>query len=194
MDSKLSCSWGKGCPVILSTEDLIMATPILTQVDWSKGRYDSYVLHPDGLLIATIHPPGFAWQVYNNEHNASVPNHMMFLSSRSHVCRGRWHIAALLPCPYRKLSTGKSYHCQLILVMGVKCTAKTLFNRQVHVYYYKMRGDLGDPFTITELLKSTSQNPHHFVMNAFESFISMGSEKEIQIRYLNQISGPTLSS
>jgi len=147
-----------------------MATPILTQVDWSKGRYDSYVLRPDGLLIATIHPPGFAWQVNNNKHDASVPNHMMFLSSRSQVCRGRWHIAALLPCPYRKLLSGKSYHCQLILVMGVKCTAKTLFNRQVNVYYYKMRGDLGDSCTITE----SSQNPHHFCNECLRVFYLYG--------------------
>ena len=33
-----------------------MAEPILTPVSWSKGRYDSYILHLDGLMVGTIHP------------------------------------------------------------------------------------------------------------------------------------------
>ena len=35
----------------------------LTQVPWSKGRYDSYTLRRDASLQGTIHPPSFAWLV-----------------------------------------------------------------------------------------------------------------------------------
>jgi hypothetical protein len=59
-----------------------MAAPILTQVPWSKGRYDSFVLHHDGTLIDTIQPPDFAWLVdKNEEYDAPFPNYIMFLSS-----------------------------------------------------------------------------------------------------------------
>jgi hypothetical protein len=29
----------------------LIVVPILTEVAWSKGKYDSYVLYPNGLLI-----------------------------------------------------------------------------------------------------------------------------------------------
>ena len=117
---------------------MIGAAPTLTPVAWSKGRYDSYVLQPDGLMIGTVHPPGLAWRVNNDE--LTIPDEMTFLSSRNQLCCGRWLVAALLPCPFRCLQTGSSYSCQLILVMGAKVTVgKSLMKREVNIYYYKMR-------------------------------------------------------
>jgi len=60
---------------------MIGAAPTLTPVAWSKGRYDSYVLRPDGSMIGTVHPPGLAWQVNNDE--LAIPDEMTFLSSRN---------------------------------------------------------------------------------------------------------------
>ena len=64
-------------------------------------------------------------------------------------------------------------------------------NRDVKIYYYKMRGDLSDS-AITDLFES-NPNPKQFVANLFESSISMGFEKHTRIRFLNQISGPCLA-
>ncbi len=56
--------------------------------------------------------------------------------------------------------------------MGAKVTEKSLMNRDVKIYYYKMRGDLSDS-AITDLFES-NPNPNQFVTNLFESSISMG--------------------
>ena len=163
--------------------------PMLTEVAWSKGRYDSYVLSPDGSMIGTVHPPGLAWRVNNN---CIIPKEMTFLSSRNQRCRGRWFVAALLPCPFKRLHTGSSFLCQLILVMGVKATVgNSLMEREVHIYYYKMRHDLSDS-AISDLFKSVP-NKKEFITTIFESSLTVGSEKTTQrIQLLNQISGPTL--
>ena len=142
-------------------------------------------------MIGTVHPPGFAWLVNNNSNQSTIPDDMKFISSRNQICHGRWFVAALLPRPFWCLKTGSSYQCQLILVMGTKVTAKLLMNRDVKIYYYKMRGDFSDS-AITDLFESNF-NPKQFVTNLFESSISMGFEKHTRIRYLNQISGPCLA-
>ncbi len=63
-----------------------MVAPILTKVAWSKGKYDSYVLYPNELLIGTVHPPGFAWLVNNNSNQSTIPDDMKFISSRNQIC------------------------------------------------------------------------------------------------------------
>ena len=164
---------------------MIGAAPTLTPVAWSKGRYDSYVLRPDGSMIGTVHPPGLAWQVNNDE--LAIPDEMTFLSSRNQLCRGRWFVAALLPCPFRCMQTGSSYSCQVILVMGVKViVGKSLMKREVNIYYYKMRRDLSDS-AISELFR-TNPSKKQFVTSLFESSLSMGSEETtLSICCLNQI-------
>jgi hypothetical protein len=157
-----------------------MVAPILTEVAWSKGKYDSYVLYPNGSLIGTVHPPGFAWLVNNDSNQSAIPDDMKFISSRNQLCRGRWLVAALLSRPFWCLKTGLSYQCQLILVMGAKVTAKSLMNRDGKIYYYKMRGDLSDS-AITDLFES-NPNPKQFVTNLFKSSTSMGFEKHTRIR------------
>ena len=165
--------------------------PLLTEVGWSKGRYDSYVLYPNGSLIGTVHPPGFAWLVNNDSNQSTNTDEMIFISSRNQRCRGRWFVAAILPCRFQSLKIGASYQCQLVLVMGAKVTATSLMNRDVKIYYYKMRGDLSHT-AITDLLDS-SPSPKQFVTNLFESSLSEGLEKHTRIRFLNQISGPSLA-
>ncbi len=73
-----------------------MVAPILTEAAWSKGKYDSYVLYPNGLLIGTVHPQGFAWLVNNDYNQSTIPDDMTFISSRNQLCRGRWFVATLL--------------------------------------------------------------------------------------------------
>jgi len=88
----------------------------------------------------------------------TIPDEMIFLSSRNQLCRGRWYIAALLPYPFRSLRIGSYDVCQLILVMGVKVTVdKSLMKREVNIYYYKMKSDLSDS-AISDLFK-TDPNP-----------------------------------
>ena len=158
---------------------------MLTDAPWSKGRYDSFELLPNGSLTCTIHPPGLAWGVNNDD--TTIPDEMTFLSSRNQQCRGRWYVAALLPHPFRSLCIG-SYSCQLILVMGVKVTVdKSLMKRKVNIYYYKMKSDLSDS-AISDLIK-TGLNPKQFVTHLFESSLTVGTEKTTQrILFLNQIS------
>ena len=169
---------------------MIGPAPTLTPAAWSKGRYDSYVLRPDGSMIGTVHPPGFAWRINNEE--LAIPDEMTFLSSRNQLCHGRWFVAALLPCPFRRLQIGSSYSCQLILVMGAKVTViKSLMKREVNIYYYKIRRDLSDS-AISDLFRS-NPSKKQFVTNLFESSLSIGSEETtLLIRLLNQISGPSL--
>ena len=76
---------------------MIGSEPILTEVAWSKGKYDSYVLKADGSMIGNLHPPDFAWMVNTNDNNMTIPDDMFFISSRNQCCRGRWLVAALLP-------------------------------------------------------------------------------------------------
>jgi hypothetical protein len=102
----------------------------------------------------------------------------------------RWFVGALLLRPFQLIGTGKKFSCQLILVMGVKATAKSLLNRWIDIYYYRMRRDLNQLY-IPNLMKR-SVNPKHFVINLFKSYLNKVSKKNVFIHYLNQISGPTL--
>jgi hypothetical protein len=90
-----------------------IVAPILTEVAWSKGKYDSYVLYPNGSLIGTVHPSGFAWLVNNNSNQSTIPDDMKFISSRNQICCGRWFVATLLPCPFWCLKTGSSFNVNL---------------------------------------------------------------------------------
>ncbi len=111
-----------------------MVAPILTEMAWSKSKYYSYVLCPNGSLIGTVHPPGFAWLVNNNSNQSTIPDDMKFILSRNQLCCSRWFVAALLTRPFWCLKIGSSYQCQLILAMGAKVTAKLLLNRDVKIY------------------------------------------------------------
>lgn len=165
------------------------AAPKLTDAPWSKGRYDSFKLLPSGSMTCTVHPPGLAWRVNNVD--STIPDEMIFLSSRNQQCRGRWFVAALLPHPFRSLCIGSSA-CQLILVMGVKVTVdNSLMKREVKIYYYKIKCDMSNT-AISNLFK-TGSNPKQFITHLFESSLTVGREKTTQrIRLLNQISGPML--
>ena len=160
----------------------------LTQVPWSKGKYDSYTLQSDGSLVGTIHPPGFAWLV--TEDNKNLSSDMIFLSSRNQLCKGNWFIAALIPTKFKAMKTG-IFSSRLVLVMGAKVTAKTLLQRQVLIYYYKMRPNLSVGAT-TDLFNS-SPSITTFISTLFEPCLTVGSEST-NLRYLNQIAGPTLPS
>ena len=162
----------------------------LTQVPWSKGRYDSYALHSDGSLIGTINHPGYAWIVTDN--NVNHPTDMTFLSSRNQLCRGSWFIAALLPTKFNTMKTGVVFRSQLVLVMGTQVTAKSLLQRNVLIYYYKIRPNLSVG-TITDLFES-SPTKTTFISTLFEPLLTVGSESTTHLRYLNQIAGPTLLS
>jgi hypothetical protein len=143
----------------------------------------------DGQMIGTIHPPSFSWMV-NQDTKSPAFDLMIFLSSRNQLCQGRWLVRALLPRPFQSIGTSKKFSCQLILVMGVKAPAKSLLNRQIDLYYYRMRRDLNQLY-IPNLMKR-SFNPKHFLLNLFESSLIKVSKKHIFMCYLNQISGPTL--
>ena len=111
-----------------------------------------------------------------NNKELTIPDELTFISSRNQRCRGRWFVAALLPCPFWRLSTGSSYPCLLILVMGAKAIVGTsLMNKEVNIYYYKMRPDLSDS-TITDLFKSCP-NPKQFITNLFVSSLTVESER-----------------
>ena len=164
----------------------------LTQVPWSKGRYDSYTLHSDGSLVGTIHPPGFAWLVTEQDNNNLSTDNMIFLSSRNQLCKGSWFIAALLPTKFNAMKTGIEFSSRLVLVMGAKVTAKTLLQRKVSIYYYKMRPNLSVG-AMTDLFNS-SPSITTFISTLFEPCLTIGSESTTHLRYLNQIAGRTLPS
>jgi hypothetical protein len=66
-------------------------------------------------------------------------------------------VSALLELKYHLYHPGESFHCYLILVMGIKSLAKSLMDPELTVFYYKLRDDLGQ-LTIPEMMKS-SHNP-----------------------------------
>ena len=68
-----------------------MAYPFVTPVPWALGRYDSYTLYPDGSLVGTIHPPGLAFEVNDNQDLLPMDN-LLFLSSRNQKCSGAWFV------------------------------------------------------------------------------------------------------
>jgi hypothetical protein len=159
-----------------------MVEPILVPVSWSRGRYDSYVLNPDCQMIGTIHSPGFAWMV-NQDTKSPASDSMIFFSSRNQLCHMRWFVGALLPRPFQSIGTGEKFSCQLILAMGVKARTKSLLNRQIDIYYYRMRRDLSQLYIPN--LKKRSVNPKYFVINLFESSLNNISKIHVSTRYLN---------
>ena len=167
-----------------------MDSPILTPVTWAKGKYDSYSLHPNGKLVGTINPPGLAYRV-NKDPRLTVDYNMLFLSARNQRCKGKWFVASLLERKYHSYHPGESFHCHLILVMGVQSLAKSLMKPGVTVFYYRLRDDLGH-LTIPDMIKS-SRNPEEFIRQAFHPSLEQSLASKLCIRYLNQISGLSFS-
>ena len=61
-----------------------MSYPSITPASWSQGIYDSYILHPDGTLVGTIHPPGLAFECVSKGVCEDISSdHILFLSSRN---------------------------------------------------------------------------------------------------------------
>ncbi len=155
-----------------------MDSPILTPVSWAKGKYDTYSHH-------LINPPGLANGI-NKDHQLTVDDNILFLSSRNQRCKGKWFVSALLEHEYHSYHPGESFHCHLILVMGVKSLAKSLMDPEVTVFYHKLHDDLGQ-LTIPEMIKS-SHNPEHFIRQAFHPLLEQSLARKLYRRYLNQIS------
>ena len=111
-----------------------MDSPILTPVSWAKGKYDSYSLHPNGKLVGMINPPGLAYCV-NKDPRLTVEDNILFLSSRNQRCKCKWFVSALLKLKYHSYHPGESFHCHLILVMGIKSLAKSMMDPEVTVFF-----------------------------------------------------------
>ena len=76
--------------------------------------------------------------------------------------------------------------------MGAKVTSKTLLQRKISIYYYKMRPNLSVGAT-TDLFNS-SPSISTVISTLFEPCLTVGCESTTHLRYLNQIAGPTLPS
>ena len=112
-----------------------MSYPVLTPASWSRGRYESYVLHPNGTLVGTVHPPGLAFELVSNREE--IPSdHILFLSSRNQKCSGKWFICANLLQPYRGMATGSRFLCELILLMGATSNTSTLLQPDIILHYW----------------------------------------------------------
>ena len=168
-----------------------MSYPVLTPASWSRGRYESYVLHPDGTLVGTVHPPGLAFELVSNREE--IPSdHILFLSSRNQKCSGKWFICANLLQPYRGMATGSRFLCELILLMGATSNTSTLLQPDIILHYYSLRNDLSP----TAFLQAFRECPRSssFVSNLFDMNLKSTCYSKMHIWYLNQIFGPTISS
>ena len=160
---------------------------MLTPASWARGRYESYLLHPDGTLVGTVHPSGLAFEcVCNGE---EIPtDHILFLSSHNQKCWGKWFICANLLQPCRTIATGSRFPCQLILLLGATSNTSTLLQPKIILHYYSLRKDLSST-AVLQAFKSSS-----FVSNIFDMNLKSACYSNMHIRYLNQIFGPTISS
>ena len=168
-----------------------MAYPFVTPVPWALGRYDSYTLYPDGSLVGTIHPPGLAFEVNDNQDLLPMDN-LLFLSSRNQKCSGAWFVCASLPRPYKSMTTQPNFLCELILLMGARSNTSTLHKPDIKLYYYSLRKDLSPRAIIDAFDECTSS--YCFITRIFDSALQMASHKNMHIRYLNQIYGRTYHS
>ena len=166
-----------------------MDSPILTPVSWAKGKYNSYSLRPNGKLVGTINPPCLAYRV-NKDPRLTVDDNILFLSAQNQRCKGKWFVSALLERKYHSYHPGESFHCHLILVMGVKSLAKSLMDPEVTIFYYRLHDDFGH-LKIPDMIKS-SRNPEEFIRQAFHPSLEQSLASKLCIRYLNQISGRLL--
>ena len=103
-----------------------MSYPLISQVEWAFGKYDSYILHPNGSLVGTVHPSGYAYKV-NNKPDPTQNNNILFISSRNQQCSGFWFVCASLPKPYKSMKTSVLFAAELILLMGVRYVTTTLY-------------------------------------------------------------------
>ena len=144
----------------------IMSYPVLTPASWARGRYESYVLHPDGTLVGTVHPSGLAFECVSN--GEEIPSdRILFLSSHNQKCWGKWFICANLLQPYRGIATGSTFPCELILLLGATSNTSTLLQPDIILHYYSLRNDLSS----TAVLKA-------FRSSSFLSNILCGSSPQ----------------
>ena len=170
---------------------MIMSYPVLTPASWSKGRYESYVLHPDGTLVGTVNPSGLAFELVSNR-NEIPSDCILFLSSRNQKCSGKWFICANLLQPYRGMATGSRFLCELILLMGATSNTSTLLKPHIILHYYSLRNDLS-PTAVLQAFRDCPRSSS-FVSNLFDMNLKSACYSNMHIRYLNQIFGPTISS
>ena len=167
--------------------------PTLSEVKWSKGKYDSYYLQQDGFFFGTVHPPGYAYEV-NYTPDPIPNNNLVFISSRNQQqSRGAFFICASLPRPYKRIKPStKEFECDLILLLGAKSVSTSLFHPKILLYYYSLRKGLS-PTAITDAFNNHT-DPSDFIRCIFDTTtLKYKPHKSMHIRYLNQIHGRTLS-
>ena len=82
---------------------MLGAAPILTEVAWSKGRYDSYVLCPDGSL--GFYNQFFGGRVGGNDHQGQEELYLW-----SEVMKFRQHHPPFSPSAVHSIANYLSFH------------------------------------------------------------------------------------
>lgn len=109
--------WQLTSPRELESLAGIMASATLVSAEWSRGKYDSYVLSRTGHFRGFLHPPGWAFMA-EQDRGVGIADDFQFLSCRN-VGSGLGAMCASLPGPFEKLQVNAPFSCSLVLHRGV---------------------------------------------------------------------------
>lgn len=162
--------------------------PEIAAAGWAKGRYDVFRLKCCGTKFeCQILYPGQA--LFPNR-SSSENDHLFFFSCRNNGGTARGSIAALLPKPFSKYKGGDLFPCELILMWGVNISTD---NKLQFVYSKWKGGDTikNNNYSTIHVAMQQLTDRRQFVSSMFEEIVTVVNADEINVRYLNQISGPT---
>ena len=156
-----------------------MAAPIVVDAPWAHGKCETFRLYSDGLFHGYMHPSGKALQ--KNMHTEVDPASCMFLT-----CRNRgdplYSICAISKTPFELIPPSQYFPAIFAVMIGITET-KGLF--QYHYLQWK-----GHPNAFQIIVKG--MKPLHFIKKFFSSTIMESQVGTVHLRFLNQLSGPSL--
>ncbi len=171
---------------------LAMAKPLLVRAPWAKGKVDTYTLHHDGQFTGYMHSEGFAFQM-NSDVTAPISEDIDLVSCRNDATmsskgtlgRQKWCICASISKPANSIPVGP-FSCEMVLVRGVARK-----DGRLHCMYSLWSGYFF-PYTSLSAAMKAYRTPRKFCKATFHDEICLTSVDDMFVRYMTQISGPTL--
>ena len=167
-----------------------MASPVMTDVSWAKGKCSCYHLCGDSFKFSGfMHPPGRAIKKANT--GTPKSSSMVFIPCRNRN-RGR---PMFSPCAlslkiFKSIRPNNEIVCKLVLMLGLSFNPKST---KFYYHYIEWNDNLYGYPTLAEAMECLKV-PMAFIRAMFEHEVSVTCIFNFHVRFLNQVCGPSLPS
>jgi hypothetical protein len=166
----------------------LMASPVMIDASWAKGKCDSYHLCGDSFKFSGfMHPPGKALR--KADQGTPKSSSMVFIPCRN---RGRTMFSpcALSITNFKSIRPNNEIVCKLVLMLGLTFNHKST---KFYYHYLEWNDNMYGFLTLDEAMESLKVSTA-FIRAMFDHKVVVTCTSNVHVRFLNQVSGPSLPS